>query len=101
MAYINADVPPEGQVPVQFEKALRQYDDEGNELFKILRKCLYGSPTATRRFTMMRDSWMLQHFNTKGWKCKQMVNDRSMFKFTSPCPEMWESRAEIDLNAVG
>ena len=34
--------------------------------------------------TQMRDSWMLEHFNTNGWKCKQLVNDRSMFKFTSP-----------------
>ena len=51
MAYINADIPIEEQVPIQFEKALRKYDENGNELFRLLEKCLYGSPTATRRFT--------------------------------------------------
>ena len=84
MAYINSDIPDEEQVPVQFEKALRQYDEKGNELFRILRKCLYGSPTASRRFTQMRDAWMLEHFNTNGWSCTQMQCDRSLFKFTSP-----------------
>ena len=79
MAYINADIPAEEQVPIQFEKALRRYDENGNELFRILRKCLYGSPTATRRFTQMRDAWMLKHFNTNGWSCKQTMNDKSLF----------------------
>ena len=84
MAYINSDIPDEEQVPVQFEKALRQYDENGNELFRILRKCIYGSPTASRRFTQMRDQWMLEHFNQNDWKCVQMQCDRSLFKFTSP-----------------
>jgi hypothetical protein len=84
MAYINADIPDDEQVPVQFEKALRRYNENGDELFKILRKCLYGSPTASRRFTQMRDSWMKEHFNTAGWTCKQITNDKSMFKFVSP-----------------
>ena len=51
MAYINADIPEDEQVPIQFEKSLRRCDKNGNELFKLLRKCLYGSPTATRRYT--------------------------------------------------
>jgi hypothetical protein len=84
MAYINADIPQDEQVPVQFEKALRKYDENGNELFRILRKCLYGSPTATRRFTQMRDAWMLEFFNDNDWTCKQITCDRSLFKFTSP-----------------
>ena len=84
MAYINADIPPEEQVPIQFEKSLREYDKNGNELFRIQQKCLYGAPTATRRFTQMRDAWMLEFFNTNGWTCKQTTNDKSMFKFVSP-----------------
>jgi hypothetical protein len=84
MAYINADIPLEEQVPVQFEKSMRKYDKNGNELFRILRKCLYGSPTATRRFTQMRDAWMLEYFNKDGWSCKQIRCDRSLFKFVSP-----------------
>ena len=84
MAYINADIPEDEQVPIQFEKSLRRYDKNGNELYKLLQKCLYGSPTATRRYTQMRDEWMLQHFNSNGWSCKQMTNDKSMFKFVSP-----------------
>ena len=39
MAYINADIPQDEQVPVQFEKALRKYDENGNELFRILTIC--------------------------------------------------------------
>jgi hypothetical protein len=84
MAYINSDIPDKEQIPVQFEQALRQYDENGNELFKILRKCLYGSPTASRRFTQMRDQWMIKHFNQGGWSCTQMQNDKSLFRFTSP-----------------
>ena len=67
MAYINADIPEDEQVPIQFEKSLRRYDKNGNELFTLLQKCLYGSPTATRRYTQMRDEWMLQHFNSE-WR---------------------------------
>ena len=40
MAYINADIPEDEQVPIQFEKSLRHYDKNGNELFKLLQKCL-------------------------------------------------------------
>ena len=40
MAYINADITDEERVPIQFEKALRKYDKDGNELFKIQQKCL-------------------------------------------------------------
>lgn len=84
MAYINADITDEERVPIQFEKALRKYDKNGNELFKIQQKCLYGSPTATRRYTQMRDEWMIEHFNADGWTCKQITCDKSMFKFVSP-----------------
>ena len=84
-AYIKTDVPADEQLPVQFEKKLREYDPvTGEELFRVLRKNLYGSPLASRRYQQARDEWILEKFNTDGWSCKQMINEKSMFKFLSP-----------------
>ena len=84
-AYLAADLPDEERVPIQMQKGMREYNEKGEELFPVLESNLYGSPTACRRFVQMRDEWMIEHFNNKkGWQCVQMVNEKSMFKFTSP-----------------
>ena len=83
-AYLAADLPAEEQVPVQMQKGMREYNDKGEEVFSVLEMNLYGSPSACRRFVQMRDEWMIEHFNKNDWQCVQMVNEKSMFKFTSP-----------------
>ena len=85
-AYLAADIPDDEQVPLQLQKALREYYEQGEELFRVLTGNMYGSPRACRRFVQMRDEWMIQHFNSTldGWTCKPMVTEPSMFKFTTP-----------------
>ena len=50
----------------------------------MLEKNLYGSPVASRRFSQMRDEWIIDTFNKNGWSAKQMDADPCMFKLTSP-----------------
>ena len=63
---------------------MREYDEHGNELYGVLEKNLYGSPVASRRFSQMRDEWIIDTFNKNGWSAKQMDADPCMFKLTSP-----------------
>ena len=49
---------------------------------------LYGSPAANKYFCLMRDKWILNHFNGNlslpGWSVKQCRYDACMFYFISP-----------------
>ena len=84
-AYLHADTRPEEQYPIRYPEGLRQYDPEtGEELYGLLEKNLYGSPVASRRFSQMRDEWILKTFNQNGWTAKQMGADPCLFKLTSP-----------------
>ena len=81
-AYCNADVGPGEAIPIQFEPELQTYNEAGEPTYRVLRKALYGLNTSCRRYTEMRNKWMLEHFNEDGWKCKQMDSDPSVFRFT-------------------
>lgn len=83
-AYCNADVGPGEAIPIQFEPELQTYNDAGEPTYRVLRKALYGMNTSCRRYTEMRNKWMLEHFNSEGWECKQMESDPSVFRFTNP-----------------
>ena len=83
-AYCNADVAAGEVIPIQFEPELQTFNDKGEPTYRVLRKALYGMNTSCRRYTEMRNQWMLEHFNSNGWKCEQMKSDPSVFKFVSP-----------------
>lgn len=83
-AYCNADVAPGEAIPIQFEPELQTYNAQGEPTYRILQKALYGMNTSCRRYTEMRNAWMLEHFNSNEWQCKQMECDPSVFRFTNP-----------------
>ena len=83
-AYCNADVGPGEAIPIQFEPELQTFDDKGEPTYRVLKKALYGMNTSCRRYTEMRNEWMLKHFNSDGWQCKQMKSDPSVFTFKNP-----------------
>jgi hypothetical protein len=83
-AYCNADVGPGEGIPIQFEPELQTFNEAGEATYRVLRKALYGLNTSCRRYTQMRNKWILEHFNDNGWQCKQMESDPSVFRFTSP-----------------
>eukprot|EP01050_Picozoa_sp_SAG11_P006727 SAG11_NODE_534_length_8654_cov_11.580919_1_plen_1130_part_10 len=53
-------------------------------LMLFLVRVLYGSPAAPRRFAKARDAWVLEHFNSNGWKCVQCRSDPCLMRMTSP-----------------
>ena len=84
-AYLWADVRPEERMPIRYPRDLRRTDPEtGEELYAILKKNCYGMPQADRRYTQLRNKFILTEFNTGGWSCFKSRQDPCLFIFTSP-----------------
>jgi len=84
-AYLWADVRKEERMPVRYPKDLRRLDPEtGEELYAILLKNCYGMPQADRRYTQLRNKFILAEFNGGGWSCTKSRQDPCLFIFTSP-----------------
>ena len=49
--YIWAPLPPGDRVAVRHPDGFEQKNDEGNGLFMIPEKCLYGMPSAAREWS--------------------------------------------------
>eukprot|EP01045_Picozoa_sp_COSAG04_P016545 COSAG04_NODE_1388_length_6961_cov_6.032498_11_plen_390_part_01 len=63
-AYLHAETREDEKYPIRMPEGLREYDENGDELYGVLEKNLYGSPD--------------------GWTGKQMDADPCLFKLTSP-----------------
>ena len=83
-AFLHADFETEEErLPVRFAEGCRRFNDEGKELFGLLKKNLYGSPTAPRNWTRCRNKWMLEEMGKdEGWTVTQMVYAPCLFKVT-------------------
>ena len=64
---------------VRYPDGFEQQDDEGNELFMILEKCLYGMPSAAREWSKCRDSFIMRKFSSDGWSVKKCRHDPCLF----------------------
>ena len=64
---------------VRYPDGFEQQDDECNELFMILEKCLYGMPSAAREWSMCRDSFIMRKFFSDGWSVKKSRQDPCLF----------------------
>lgn len=83
-AYLWADMLEEEKIPVQYPKGMREtHADTGEPLYGLLEKPLYGMPFSARRWSITRDKWVLETFNTDGWTCKKSREDPCLFTFTS------------------
>jgi len=84
-AYLWADVRDDERMPVRYPKDLRREDPKtGEELYAILLKNCYGMPQADRRYTQLRNKFILTEFNGGGWQCKKSRQDPCLFIFKSP-----------------
>jgi site-specific DNA-cytosine methylase len=81
-AYCWAKVPPGELIALSYPEGYRKMDEQGEELFMIMRRNLYGHPAAARAWTRERDSQLLKHFNEDGWTCTQTRMDPCLFLIT-------------------
>ena len=81
-AYCWAKVPPGELIALSYPEGYRRVNDQGEELYMIMRKNLYGHPAAARAWTKERDTQLLSHFNSEGWTCMQSRMDPCLFTFT-------------------
>jgi len=83
--YLWADVRPNEEIPIRYPTELRKKDSEtGEELYAILKKNCYGMPQADRRYSQLRDTFILKEFNSHGWSCSKSKSDPCLFIFKSP-----------------
>ena len=84
-AYCWAELPPGELIALRYPDGYKQYDPETNEeLFIIMRKNLYGHPSAGRTFAQQRDAAIMERFNADGWSCSKCRMDPCMFYLTKP-----------------
>ena len=87
-AFPQAALKPEEMIILSYPKGQERRAPDGTIWFCLLIMNLYGSPAANRYFCLMRDKWILNHFNGNlslpGWSVKQCRYDACMFYFISP-----------------
>ena len=82
-AYCWADLPPGELIALKYPSAFQEYEPVTNEkLYIVLRKNLYGHPSAGRTFGKARDAAILEKFNVDGWTASRCRMDPCMFVIT-------------------
>ena len=79
MAYTWAPLPPGERIAVVYPEGFKRSDPNGEELFLVLEKNLYGLPSASRGWSKTRDEFILARFNEKGWRCHRTRQDPCLF----------------------
>ena len=79
MAYTWAPLPPGERIAVVYPEGFKRSDPNGEELFLVLEKNLYGLPSASRGWSKTRDEFILARFNDKGWRCHRTRQDPCLF----------------------
>ena len=107
-AYCWADLPPGELIALKYPSAFAEFcPHTGEELFIVMRKNLYGHPSAGRTFGKARDKVILQKFNCDGWTCTRCRMDPCMFYITRSNPKsgneekVWMLAHVDDCDAVG
>ena len=65
-AYCWAEVPDNELFALKCPKGFERFDKDGNPLYMVVRKNLYGAPGASRAWSKTRDDFILTHFNHNG-----------------------------------
>ena len=78
-AYTWAPLPPGERIAVVYPDGFKRQDSDGNELFAVLEKNLYGMPNAARGWGQHRDEFIIRRFNQKGWRCTKSTSDPCLF----------------------
>ena len=113
LAYAWADLPVGERLALAYPKGCERFHPETGEiLYIILLKNLYGDPAAARRWSIYRDSSLLETFNTKHicegnptWTCRPCDMDPCLFHITlsikTHTHQMLVSIHTDDLDAIG
>ena len=83
-AFCQAECKDYEKIPLRPPSGMEQTNEQGDVLFLVLQRNLYGSPAAPRRFMQARNTWLLEKFNQDGWTCRKCLYDPCLFKFVSP-----------------
>ena len=79
-AYCWADLPPGELIALKYPSAFQEYDPITKEpLFIVMRKNLYGHPSAGRTFGKARDAAIMKKFNEGEFLCERCRMDPCMF----------------------
>jgi len=81
-AFCWAEVPDGDQIALEYPEGYKRYTADGEPMYMILRKNLYGHPAAGRQYGKQRDQTLLQRFNQDGWTCERARMDPCMFKIS-------------------
>jgi len=80
-AFLHADSTEGEQLPVRFAEGCREYDENGEEIYGLLVKNIYGSPLASRNWSIHRNKFMLDIMGKEeGWKVTKMLKEPCMFR---------------------
>lgn len=87
-AYIHAELPPGKRIALKYPDGFKRRDENGNELYMLMKKNLYGHPAASRAWSEHRDAYIMKHFNQPGgeWTCRQCDMDPCLFLFSRERP---------------
>lgn len=66
-AYTRSELPPGKLIALKYPIGYRRKNKDGEELYMLLKKNLYGHPAAARAWAKTRDDWILKEFNENGW----------------------------------
>ena len=79
-AFTAADMQPSEKIAVRMAEGMREYNEHGEELYGILRKNIYGSPLASRNWSICRNDYLLNEMGKEeGWKVTKMLYEPCMF----------------------
>ena len=84
VAFCQADCREYEKIPLRYPPGMERYNENGERLYAVLERNLYGSPAAARRWCEARNKWMLDVFNRNGWKCRKMRYDPCLFRMDTP-----------------
>ena len=90
-AYTWAPLQPGERIAVVYPHGLKQYGPDGQELYAVLEKNLYGMPNAARGWGKHRDEFIERRFNQKGWRCKQSIADPCLWIIDRLKGKNWNS----------
>lgn len=78
-AYCQASMPENEQVAVRYPQGFTRRNSEGEELFMLLVRNLYGHPSGGRHWEKERNAVLMKEFSTNGYHIKKCVKEPCMF----------------------
>jgi hypothetical protein len=84
VAYLHSDADRCQQIPLIYPPGYEMTGADGQPLFGILLKSVYGHPAASKNWSDTRDAWIKRHFNANGWSAVRSQVDLALWILRSP-----------------